>query len=98
LLKITNDVTEFKSEDQCVVYFTAEWCGPCKQLKPQYARLSVLDPETNYYMVDVDKMPSEELKHYAIQSIPQVFTMEKGEIKQAIKSRTAETILQELGK
>jgi len=98
LLKITNDINEFKQEDSCVVYFTAEWCGPCKALKPQYGRAAVMDPETNYYMLDVDKIGLDAVKYYGIQSIPQVFVMKNGEIKESIKSRTAEAILKELGK
>lgn len=95
MLKITNDINEFKAEDKCVVYFTAEWCGPCKQLKPQYGKVSVTDPDTNYYMLDVDKIPTDELSYYNIQSIPQVFVMKKGEIAKVIKSRTADGILLE---
>jgi len=98
LLKITDDVKEFQAEDECVVYFTAKWCNPCKQLKPHYGKVSVMDPETNYYLVDVDKIPSEMLEYYGLKSIPQVFVMKKGEITDTIKSRTAETILEELGK
>ena len=98
MLKITNDINEFKQEDSCVVYFTAEWCGPCKALKPQYGRAAVMDPETNYYMLDVDKIGLDAVKYYGIQSIPQVFVMKNGEIKESIKSRTAEAILKELGK
>jgi len=98
LLKITNELEDFKSEDECVVYFTAEWCAPCKQLKPQYARLAVMNDKTNYYMVDVDKVPHDEIEYYAIQSIPQVFVMQKGEIVKTIKSRTAEAMLGELEK
>lgn len=95
MLKITNDVDEFKAEDECVVYFTAEWCGPCKQLKPQYAKASVIDTETNYYMLDVDKILSDDLNTYGIQSIPQVFVMKKGEIAKVVKSRTADGIILE---
>ena len=98
MLKITNDISEFQDEDNCVVYFTAEWCVPCKQLKPQYGKAAVMDPETNYYMVDVDKIPSEMLEYYGIKSIPQIFKMNKGEISDVIESRTAESILEELGK
>ncbi|CAB5218216.1 thioredoxin [uncultured Caudovirales phage] len=98
MLNITNNTEDFKSEDHCIVYFTAEWCGPCKQLKPQYARLAVMNPETNYYMVDVDKVPSSTIQYYGIQSIPQVFVMQKGEIIQSIKSRTAENMLKEINK
>jgi len=98
LLKITNDVEEFIAEDECIVYFTAEWCNPCKQLKPHYGKVSVMDPETNYYLVDVDKMKAEMLEYYNIKSIPQIFKMNKGKIADIIESRTAESILEELGK
>ena len=98
MLNITNNASDFKSEDHCVVYFTAEWCGPCKQLKPQYAKLAVINPEINYYMLDVDKLPSDAIQYYGIQSIPQVFVMQKGEIIKSIKSRTAESMLEEINK
>ena len=98
MLKIIDDVKEFQAEDECVVYFTAAWCNPCKQLKPHYGKVSVIDPETNYYMVDVDKVSSEVVEHYNIKSIPQIFLMKKGEIVERIESRTAEAILEELGK
>ena len=98
MLKITNDVKEFIAENECIVYFTAEWCNPCKQLKPHYGRVSVMDPETNYYLVDVDKIDASTLEYYNIKSIPQIFKMNKGEISDVIESRTTEAILEELGK
>ena len=98
MLKITDNVEDFKSEDECVVYFTAEWCNPCKQLKPHYGKVSVMDPETNYYLVDVDKIDSNAIEYYGIKSIPQIFVMKKGEIVERIESRTTEAILEELGK
>ena len=98
MLKITNDVKEFIDEDECVVYFTADWCNPCKQLKPHYGKVSVMDPETNYYLVDVDKIDASTVEYYGIKSIPQIFLMNKGEIVDRIESRTADSILEELGK
>jgi thioredoxin 1 len=98
LLKITNDVSEFQAENECVVYFTATWCNPCKQLKPHYGRVSVIDPETNYYLVDVDSIDQNVLKLYNVLSIPQIFVMEKGKITNTILSRKTEDILEELGK
>ncbi len=96
LLKITNNAQEFKNEDRCVVYFTAQWCNPCKQLKPHYGRAAVMNPELNYYLVDVDDVGAEHLEYYSIKSIPQVFVMEKGEIIKKIDAKTAEEILREI--
>lgn len=98
MLKITDNVSEFQAEDECVVYFTASWCNPCKQLKPHYGRVSVIDPDTSYYLVDVDSIDQNVLKSYNILSIPQIFVMEKGKITNIILARTTETILEELGK
>lgn len=98
MLKVTDNVKEFQAEDECVVYFTAEWCGPCKQLKPHYGKVSVMDPKTNYYLVDVDKITASDLDYYKLKSIPQIFLMNKGKIVDRIESRTAESILEELGK
>lgn len=89
---------EVINEDHAVVYFTAEWCQPCKALKPQYAKAAVIDKDTSYYMVDVDKISANYINEYGIQSIPQVFEMNKGIIKNKIKARTSDKILEEMGK
>ena len=89
---------EIVKQDNAIVYFTAAWCSPCKQLKPHYARVAVIDADTSYYMVDVDQIKSEYLNEYSIQSIPQIFEMNKGKIVKKIMGRTSEDILSELGK
>ena len=98
MLKITNEVEEFQAEDECVVYFTADWCNPCRQLKPHYGKVAVIDAEMNYYLVDVDKIPSEVVHSYDIKSIPQIFVMKKGKIVETVLARTSESILEELGR
>jgi thioredoxin-like negative regulator of GroEL len=98
MLKITNDMEEIIAEDRAIVYFSAEWCQPCKALKPQYAKAAVIDQDTNYYLVDVDKIGSAYLTQYGIQSIPQIFEMNKGIINKKIIGKTSEEILVEMGK
>jgi thioredoxin 1 len=98
LLKITNDVKEFINEDHCVVYFTADWCNPCRQLKPHYGKVAVIDSETNYYLVDVDELDRDTIEYYSLKSIPQIFIMNKGEIVKPIMGRTSQDILTEMGK
>jgi len=36
------------------VYWTAAWCGPCKQISPEYARLSQQYSDIAFAKVDVD--------------------------------------------
>ena len=98
MLKISNDMEEILNQDNAVVAFTAEWCNPCKQLKPQFAKASVLDKDTPYYVVDVDKIPSQYLEEYNIKSIPQVFEMNNGLINKKITGKTSSEILDEMGK
>lgn len=60
-----------KSHDKVVLYFGAEWCGPCKHLKPKV--LNFLKKYPDLYFVDVDVDHSDELAtKYNIQSVPQV--------------------------
>lgn len=96
MLKVTTNAKEFKNEDHCIVYFTAQWCNPCKQLKPHYGKASVMNPDLNYYLVDVDNLAPEYIEYYGIKSIPQVFVMKNGEIVKKINSLTAEKILEEI--
>lgn len=98
MLKITNSFEDINQEENAVVYFTADWCQPCKQLKPQYAKVAVADPESNYYMVDVDKIDLELLNKYGLKSVPQIFVMNKGEIEKPVLARTSSEILDELGR
>jgi thioredoxin 1 len=96
VLKITDSFEEINANPNAVVYFTAEWCGPCKQLKPQYGKASVMDADTDYFMVDVDKISSKLLEKYNIKSIPQIFIMNNGEIVRSIKSKIADDIIKEV--
>jgi len=98
MLKITNDMEEIINQNNAVVYFSAEWCGPCKQLKPQFAKAAVIDKDTPYYVVDVDQIESNYLNQYSIQSIPQIFEMNNGFIEKKITGKTSDAILSELGK
>jgi thioredoxin-like negative regulator of GroEL len=98
MLKISNDMEEIINQDNAIVAFTATWCQPCKALKPQFAKAAVIDKDTPYYVVDVDQINSEYLNQYSIQSIPQVFEMNKGLINKKIIGKTSDAMLAEMGK
>jgi thioredoxin-like negative regulator of GroEL len=98
MLKISDDMQEIINQDNAIVAFTASWCQPCKALKPQFAKAAVIDKDTPYYVVDVDNIGSEYINQYGIQSIPQVFEINKGVVVKKIFARTVEEIVEEVHK
>jgi len=65
-----------------VIYFGAEWCGPCKNLKKKLASEEVTNKCTQLVVahLDVDETENEELSQvYKVTSIPtQLFVTLKG--------------------
>lgn len=63
-----------------VLYFSADWCGPCKSFKPVVQQVSQeLGIPVNYVNVDYDASLSQQ---YSISSIPTIIiTDEQGNSK-----------------
>ena len=46
-------------EEYVIVYFTATWCGPCRQISPHYARAAEENSTSlKFFKVDVDDLES----------------------------------------
>ena len=73
-MKVMTDET-FKKEvlassSLTLVDFNAEWCGPCKQLRPVLDKLvKQYDGKINFASVDVDNCP-QAASNYQVSSIP----------------------------
>ena len=88
-------MNEIMKAKKSVVYFTAVWCQPCKQLKPIYAKAGMADENNDYFVVDVDSIDKEYMDLYNIKSVPTIYKLEKGVIQSKITARTAEDIIKQ---
>tara|TARA_B110000046_G_C13012953_1_gene407484 strand:+ start:165 stop:578 length:414 start_codon:yes stop_codon:yes gene_type:complete len=62
-----------------VVMFTADWCGPCKAIKP-YLESKVATCGVTLMKVDVDDDDNHELmRQYSVEGVPAIFFLVEGE-------------------
>jgi len=70
-----------KSDIPTLVDFSAEWCGPCKMMKPILEELkSKVDEKVRIIKVDVDKNP-QVANQFQIQGVPTLILFKGGQIK-----------------
>jgi thioredoxin 1 len=74
-----------------VLYFTADWCNPCKKVKPIVEEINK-DSVTKFQLIDVD-LEMELAKKFEIRSVPTFILLESGkEIKRITGAQTREQL------
>jgi thioredoxin 1 len=57
-----------------ILYFTADWCGPCKQTKPIVEELNREQIMAKFFIIDVDS-EIEMAQDFEIRSVPTFVVM-----------------------
>ena len=63
-----------------LVDFSAEWCGPCKMMKPVLEQLhEKMGDKVKIIKIDIDKSPAA-ANAFQVQSVPTLILFQKGKI------------------
>jgi thioredoxin 1 len=90
------DTTVLRADRPTLVEFTAEWCGPCRQMEPVLEQIAIEEPGLAVAKLDVDRNPGTAAR-YGVLSMPTFMVFRDGEpIRQFVGARPKRRILAEL--
>jgi thioredoxin 1 len=76
-----------------IFYFTADWCNPCKKVKPIVEELNREQSDANFQIIDAD-IETELVKRFEIRSVPTFILMQDGvEINRIIGAQTRDSLV-----
>ena len=80
-----------------ILYFTADWCQPCKKVKPIVEELNREYASGMFQMIDVD-IEKEMAKSFELKSVPTFVLFENGnEINRLTGAQTKQSLLEFIG-
>lgn len=83
------------SPNTVVVDFFADWCGPCKMLSLVLEKLDSMNPDVDFYKVNIDENPSL-ADEFEVRSIPNVVIFKNGQAADRSIGFVSEQQLQEI--
>jgi thioredoxin len=83
-------------EENCLVKFYADWCGPCKQFAPTVDRVAS-ETGVKVVQVNVDVQP-ELAQQFGVRSIPALFAVKDGVPVGSVFGNKPEAEVRELAK
>ena len=93
LTKANFEKEALQSQIPVLIDFYADWCGPCKMVKPIVHEIAEESDTCKVCKIDVDESPELAAK-YQVMSIPTLVVLKKGVVyKQAVGARSKEAIL-----
>ncbi|WSM59990.1 thioredoxin [Streptomyces sp. NBC_01707] len=94
---VTFDGEVLGAELPVLVEFTADWCGPCRQLAPVLSAIAAEEAgRIKIVQIDVDANP-DITSRYAVLSMPTLMVFRSGEpVKSMVGARPKRRLLQEL--
>ena len=76
-----------------VFYFTADWCTPCKRVKPIVEELNREQADARFQIIDVD-IEMELAKKFEIRSVPTFILIKDGvEINRLTGAQTRDSLI-----
>ena len=80
-----------------ILYFTAEWCQPCKKVKPIVEELNREYFPGMFQIIDVD-IEKEMAKSFELKSVPTFILFENNnEINRLVGAQTKQSLLEFIG-
>ena len=75
-----NKEWKYEGNKPCLIDFYANWCGPCKMLKPLFEKVAKEnDTDVQMYTMDVD-LNMDFAKKYGVRSVPTIKSFNVGEV------------------
>mmetsp|Transcript_32160 Transcript_32160/g.44078 ORF Transcript_32160/g.44078 Transcript_32160/m.44078 type:complete len:152 (+) Transcript_32160:68-523(+) len=91
------DPFELSKNEIVVLDFSAQWCGPCKAVVPQYKILSEQYPMAKFYSADVDSN-SIIAKKFSVRAVPTFVVLHKEKIVERIEGAAITAVKDALDK